>query len=194
VTPPLVVLALDSADPDLLLAWAEDGTLPTLAALLSRGGHARLEGPEMLSAHGVWPSLWSGLSLAEHGRYLRKPLRPGGYELLDEATARRAAPPFWGALTGRRVTVLDAPDAPPVAGLAGVQLLDWATHPSRARPLSEPPRLAAEIERRFGPRVPSDETQGTRSGDLRIRRRLLERIGKQRASRATCCATRSTWP
>ena len=179
MTRPLVVLALDSADPDLLLSWSENGTLPTLATLLARGGYARLEGADMLSAHGVWPSLWSGLSLAQHGRYLRKPLRPGGYEQLDEATARRAAPPFWGTLAERRVTILDAPDAPPVAGLAGVQVLDWGTHPSSPRPLSEPPHLAAELERRFGARILSDEIQGTRAGDLRIRRRLLERIGRQ---------------
>jgi predicted AlkP superfamily phosphohydrolase/phosphomutase len=177
--PPLVVLALDSADPDLLLAWTADGTLPALASLVARGAHARLEGPEMVSAHGVWPSLWSGLSLARHGRYLRKPLRPGSYELLDEATARRAAPPFWSALPGRRVTILDAPDAPPVAGIAGVQLLDWGTHPSSPQALSEPPNVVAEIERRFGPRILSDEIQGTRSGDAGIYRRLLERIARQ---------------
>jgi len=181
LTAPLIVFALDSADPELLLRWATDGSLPALGSLLARGAHARLAGPEMLSAHGVWCSLWSGLSLSIHGRYLQRPLRSGSYDLqgLDEALL--AAPPFWTSLRERRIVVLDAPDARPVPGLDGLQLLRWGTHSSTAPPVSEPAGLATDLQQRFGPPIRSDETQGTRFGDRRAYRRILERVARQGA-------------
>ena len=153
--------------------------MPALGSLLARGSHARLAGPEMLSAHGVWCSLWSGLSLSTHGRYLQRPLRSGSYDLqgLDEALL--AAPPFWTSLRGRRIVVLDAPDARLVPGLDGLQLLRWGSHSSTAPPVSEPAGLVPGLQQRFGPPIVSDETQATRFRDRRAYRRILERVARQ---------------
>jgi len=174
-----LLVALDSADPDLLLQWSADGTLPTLATLRSRGAHARLTGAETVSAHGVWTSIWSGVSLSRHGRYLSRPLRAGSYDLVTADAARDTAPPFWSELTGQTIAILDAPDAWPVPGLRGPQLLGWGSHPSPAVARSEPKGLAADIEQRLGPRVASDETQGTRTLDRRVLDELLERVRRQ---------------
>ena len=170
-----LLIALDSADPDLLLQWSADGTLPTLAALRSRGAYARLAGPETVSAHGAWTSIWSGVSLSRHGRYLSRPLRAGSYDLVsaDEACA---APPFWSELTAQTIAILDAPDARPVPGLRGRQLLGWGSHPSPLVVRSEPESLAPEIEQLLGRRIASDETQGTRTRDRRVLGQLLERV------------------
>jgi len=174
-----LLVALDSADPDLLLQWSADGTLPTLATLRSRGAHVRLTGAETVSAHGVWTSIWSGVSLSRHGRYLSRPLRAGSYDLVTADAARDTAPPFWSELTGQTIAILDAPDAWPVPGLRGPQLLGWGSHPSPAVARSEPKGLAADIEQRLGPRVASDETQGTRTLDRRVLDELLERVRRQ---------------
>jgi predicted AlkP superfamily phosphohydrolase/phosphomutase len=174
-----LLVALDSADPELLLQWSADGTLPTLAALRARGAHARLTGPETVSAHGVWTSIWSGVSLGRHGRYLSRPLRAGSYDLVRADEASAAAAPFWSDLTEQTIAILDAPDAPAVPGLRGPQLLGWGSHPSPAVVRSEPKRLAAEIEQRLGRRVSSDETQRTRTGDRRVLDELLERVHRQ---------------
>jgi len=174
-----LLVALDSADPDLLLQWSADGTLPTLAALRSRGSHARLTGPETVSAHGVWTSIWSGVSLSRHGRYLSRPLRAGSYDLVRADDASDIAAPFWSGLTEQRIAILDAPDASPVPGLRGPQLLGWGSHHSPAVVRSEPKSLAAEVERRLGPRIVSDETQGTRWRDRRVLDELLERVHRQ---------------
>ncbi len=176
---PFLVVALDSADPDLLLQWSADGTLPTLAALRARGAHARLTGPETVSAHGVWTSIWSGVSLSRHGRYLPYPLRSGTYALAKADDARDAGAPFWSALSQRRIAILDAPDARPVPGLRGPQLFGWGSHPSPAAVRSEPEALAAEVERDLGPRIVSDETQRNRTRDLHVLDELLERVRRQ---------------
>jgi predicted AlkP superfamily phosphohydrolase/phosphomutase len=176
-----LLFALDSADPDLLLQWSADGTLPILAGLRSRGAHARLTGPETVSPHGVWNSIWSGLSIGQHGRYLRQPLRPGTYELAHQDDPLERAPPFWSTLTDRKIAILDAPDALPIPGLRGPQLLGWGTHPSPSVARCEPATLAGEIRRTLGPRILSDETQGTRARDRRVLGDLLRRVRQQGA-------------
>jgi predicted AlkP superfamily phosphohydrolase/phosphomutase len=177
----LVVVALDSAHPELLLRWVREGTLPTVQSLLERGAHASLTGPETVSAHGVWPSVWSGLSLADHGRYVRRPLLPGTYRL--SAASSAAAPPFWTRLNpkGRRVAIIDAPTVGVDEDVDGFQLADWGTHPSGPPPAGRPEGLVSEIDRRFGPPIRTDENQGTRGRDRRVYARILGRIAQKGA-------------
>jgi predicted AlkP superfamily phosphohydrolase/phosphomutase len=176
--PPLVILGLDSGDPDLLLRWAAEGHLPTVASLLERGAIARLTGPEMITAHGVWLSLWSGASVTEHGHYLRRPLVPGTYETQRLHPSDTGAPPFWSRFVGgrRRVLVVDAPETWPLKGLPGLQLANWGGHPRGFAPISEPIGLVSEVGRRFGPQILTDESQRSRMHDRRACRRILQRI------------------
>jgi predicted AlkP superfamily phosphohydrolase/phosphomutase len=179
--PPLVVLGLDSGHPELVLRWARDGTLPTIGSVLERGAYGSLAGPEMISAHGVWLSVFSGVSLREHGRYLRRPLVPGTYAL-DTGSATIGLP-FWASLRGpgRKVAIFDAPDVALQPGLDGVQLANWGTHPSGPAPSSGPAGMVEELRRQFGSPIWSDETQGTRRRDRRIYRRLLDRVAQKGA-------------
>ena len=175
--PPLVVLGLDSGDPDLLLRWAGEGHLPAIASLLERGAVGRLTGPEMISAHGVWMSLWSGVSLSEHGHYLRRPLVPGTYETRRLHPSEAGAPPFWTRFTNdRRVLVVDAPETWPLGGLTGYQLTQWGHHNAGFPTASEPAHLVSDVRRRFGPPISTNESQGSRLRDRRIYRRILRRI------------------
>ncbi len=149
---PLVVFCLDSADPDLLLRWGSDGSLPSLGSLLARGCHGRLDGPELCIKHGAWTGIYSGLSRREHGYNRRIQLRPGSYELVVPAQVDLNKLPFWTSLpAGSSVLVLDAPEASPTPGLRGVQLTDWAVQNSRAGPATEPAALLRDLCERFGP-------------------------------------------
>jgi predicted AlkP superfamily phosphohydrolase/phosphomutase len=172
------VLGLDSGDPDLLLRWAGEGRLPTVADLLERGAVARLVGPEMISAHGIWMSLWSGVSLSEHGHYLRRPLAPGTYETRALHPSEAGAPPFWSSFAGgpKRVAIVDAPESWPLPALTGMQLAGWGAHPVEFPISSEPKHLVEDVHRHFGPPIHTDERQGGRWRDRRAYRRILRRI------------------
>ena len=102
---PLVVLALDGADPLLLETWAAEGHLPTLASLIDTGWWGRTGGPDLNIEHGAWVSLLSGRSRGQHGYHYFRQLRSGSYDLELVRGQDVAAPPFWAALPPGRQRV-----------------------------------------------------------------------------------------
>jgi predicted AlkP superfamily phosphohydrolase/phosphomutase len=158
--PPLVVIGLDAGDPHQIRKWADEGHLPAIKSILDRGCHAITSGPELVSEHGVWVSIFSGLSRGAHGYYYVRQLSPGKYDLREATGAELDAPPFWGVpeAAGLKVLTVDVPDMPPVPGVDGVQLFNWAVHlgwlsknPTH-QPKSIPPEFLEQADRRFGPR------------------------------------------
>src|SRR5687767_7469635 len=144
---PLVILGIDAGDPGFIRRWAETGHLPTIASIMQRGCWGTTGGPELISEHGVWVSLFSGISRGRHGYYYFRQLKPGTYDLNSVTGLDVDAPPFWSYLVGRghRVAIIDVPDSRPIAGLAGLQLANWASHnnwdPDHFAPISEPPEI-----------------------------------------------------
>ncbi|MGH9200661.1 MAG: alkaline phosphatase family protein, partial [Vicinamibacterales bacterium] len=59
-TAPLVIVGIDAGDPDFIRQWAQEGYLPTIASVMERGRWGKTGGPELISEHGVWVSLFSG--------------------------------------------------------------------------------------------------------------------------------------
>jgi predicted AlkP superfamily phosphohydrolase/phosphomutase len=178
---PLIILGFDAADPDLLQRWAQEGHLPTLASIMKRGCWTKATGPELLSPHGRWLSLLSGISRSEHGYYYFRQLKAGTYGLEDVTARDAAALPFWSHLRGRdkRVAIIDAPDTDPLTGMAGIQLANWNVHSSSLPPSTEPAALLQEVRRVVGP--PFKISERGLSDDHQIYRRLLERTKKQGA-------------
>src|SRR6266700_3700938 len=82
-TSPLIILGLDSGDPDFIYRWAQEGYLRTIASILQRGYWARIKGPDLICQQGLWLSLFSGLSRGQHGYYYSRQLKPRTYELED---------------------------------------------------------------------------------------------------------------
>jgi predicted AlkP superfamily phosphohydrolase/phosphomutase len=74
---PLVILGFDAGDPQLLQSWAQAGHLPTLASIMRRGVWTKTKGAELALEHGVWQSVFSGLSRGKHGCYYLRQLKPG---------------------------------------------------------------------------------------------------------------------
>jgi hypothetical protein len=159
---PLVILAFDSGDAGLIEQWAEEGYLPTIKGLLERGVQSRLTGSEFVSENGIWVSLFSGLSRAQHGYYYWRPLKPGTYELELSDQRVENAVPFWGHLheSRMRVAVIDVPETHCVAGVPGVQVANWAPHNARFAGYSVPSSLFADLRRQFGSPLGVEERVG----------------------------------
>ncbi|NOT07454.1 MAG: hypothetical protein HOP28_04525 [Gemmatimonadales bacterium] len=181
---PVVLIGFDAGDPDLIERWTGEGHLPAIASLMARGTWTRTGGVDLLCEHGIWISLFGGVSWAQHGfHFFRHPVI-GSYGLTLARGADFEVKPFWNELagTGRKVFVLDPPDTGPVPGLSGWQVSEWATH-SHYPPLSLaaiPAGAVGEIERRFGPREPIGETIGaTVEQDRDTLERLLARVARK---------------
>lgn len=178
---PLVILGIDAGDPEFIVRWAAEGHLPAIASVMSRGSWARTGGPELVSEHGAWVSIFSGISRAEHGYYYFRQLRPGSYDLETMTGLDIIAPRFWTHTPERTVALLDVPDTAPRVGLNGIQLAHWATHnnwdPDHFAPTSEPAELLSDIRRRFAPQLVTVERhESSPAEDREIRRELLERV------------------
>jgi len=180
-TAPLLIVGLDAGDPDRILEWARTGDLPVLASMLEGGTSAGVFSAESVSAHGIWTTLFSGRSIAEHGGYARRTIRPGSYELEPVPLGGDASRPFWSGLDpNAEILVVDAPETPMVRELGGRQLAHWGDHPTSRAPVAEPPELVEEVRRLVGPPIPSDERQrGGRWRDRRVLPNLLQRVERK---------------
>lgn len=186
---PLVVLGIDAGDPVFIERWAQQGYLPTIDALMKRGTWARTSGPELISEHGVWISLFSGLSRSQHGYYYFRQLKPGTYDLESASGSDIAARPFWSYLEGQpncRAVIVDPPDEGVRANLAGIQVTNWATHnnwnPEHYRLDARPRELLRELEVEFGhQQVTQENHQSTFEQDREIFQALLPRIKRKGA-------------
>jgi len=190
---PVVLLGFDAADPDLLERWAHEGKLPAMARLMSRGSWARTSGPELLFEHGIWSTLFSGVSVGKHGFHFFWQPVPGTYGLELKRARELGVAPFWARLagTGHSVLVLDPPDTEPVPGLQGLQVSEWATH-SHYPPLTlaaEPASAVAEVRSAFGQREQIGELiGGTAAEDRAIVERLIARATRKGACVRTLLA------
>ncbi|CAN5339646.1 alkaline phosphatase family protein [soil metagenome] len=177
----LLVLGLDAADQDLMLGWAQDGSLPHFARLMETGSYCEMLAPPGQYAGSIWPSIHTGCSPARHGRYFHQQLQRGTYGYAKFLPPDLKEAPFWERLSraGRRVAILDVPKAPVARELNGLQLLDWGAHdPEYDHARSCPESLASEIEARHGKApIPSCDTVARDAAGLpALRDGLLERI------------------
>jgi predicted AlkP superfamily phosphohydrolase/phosphomutase len=184
---PVVLLGFDAADAELVERWAREGRLPAVARLMERGAWARTGGEELLFEHGIWTSIFSGVSIARHGFHFFWQPVPGTYALELKKGRDIGVSPFWAALagTGRTVLVMDPPDTEPVRGLPGLQISEWATH-SHYPPLTlsaEPASAVAEVRAIFGEREQIGETIGaTPEHDREMVERLVARAARKGAT------------
>ena len=174
---PVVLLGFDAADPELVERWAREGKLPAMARLMERGTWARTGGEELLFEHGIWTSIFSGVSTGRHGFHFFWQPVPGSCALELKKGKDIGVAPFWARLTGtgRSVLVMDPPDTEPVRGLPGLQVSEWATH-SHYPPLeltAEPASAVREVRELFGQREPIGETIGATPQQDRI---MIERL------------------
>src|SRR4026209_487124 len=90
-----VLIALDSASPELLLDGCDRGTFPNLAALRDQGAWGMVAGLPGFGSGALWPSVSTGVTPAKHGRYFYKQLNPATYQVEHFDPTRYRATPVW---------------------------------------------------------------------------------------------------
>ncbi len=185
-TPPLAIIGIDAGDPRFVEEWVEQGHMPVISSIMKNGFWGKTAGPELVTEHGVWISLLSGISRGGHGYYYFRQLKPGSYELESVTGLDIDAPPFWSYLIGtdKKSLIIDAADTRLYRGLPGIQIANWATHhnwdPYHFATGSEPPEIIGEISKIFGPKLLTIENHGsTFEEDKAIYKKLLENVRKK---------------
>jgi predicted AlkP superfamily phosphohydrolase/phosphomutase len=190
----LILLAIDSADADLVLQWAAAGFLPNIAKLLREGVSAPVETPAGVLEGAIWPTILTSTSAATHGMYAYRQLALGTYDTPIAMMADQLAmPPFWAYVgkSGKRVAVIDAPFAKPVKKLNGIQVTNWGGHDLWCHPRSSwPAGLIDDLTERFGDYpVPHCDDVVISSGDYEgLRNGLMEAVRKKTALLRHCLA------
>jgi predicted AlkP superfamily phosphohydrolase/phosphomutase len=150
--PRVLVVGLDSMDPDLILRWADAGVLPTFGRLRDEGTWGPSLNPPRRYSGAMWPSFVTGTCPHRHGRYFRYQALPGSHRAIGTRAGTGEWPPVWEAVSraGGRVAVINVPYTPLSRDLAGVQVSSWAMHDFEHDPVRTwPPALAADLLARF---------------------------------------------
>lgn len=179
---PLVIIGLDAADPDLLIQWAETGHLPNIARLMGDGAWARTTGAEQICEHGIWLSLFSGLSRGKFGYYYFNQINPGSYDLVRTNGYDIQAKPFWADFKDQNIKslVIDAPDNDLISGIKGVQISGWAEHHMTGPLRTWPESIKSEIEKQFDSQITVEEDlYSNLNKDKMIFQSLLSRTEKK---------------
>ncbi len=178
----MLFIGLDSAEPDLLMEWSQQGLLPNFTTLLNQSAWSRVCAPPGFGAGALWPTLYTGMNIGNHGRYFFEQIQPGSYQVMriseDESVK---SPPLWKILSdqGCRVCVIDGDRAPLAQGLNGKQIVDWAAHDPTGETRSWPREYSQRIIEDFGPDPLGshcDTFTGSDTRYLDLRDRLKMRI------------------
>lgn len=107
----LLVLGLDSLDPDLMTPWMEEGELPNLKGLAEGGASGRLRSTVPYTTPPAWTSFTTGKNPGGHGVYDFTALAPGTYSVRLSNGSYRRAVTVWRHLAGRgwRVAQINIP-------------------------------------------------------------------------------------
>jgi predicted AlkP superfamily phosphohydrolase/phosphomutase len=149
----VLVIGMDAADAELLERWAAEGELPEFAALRGRAHAAVLTNPLDTLPGAIWPELMTGRPGWELGLFYHPAQLHTGEARPRRVEADEVAPrTFWTAASaaGRRVCVVDVPQAPPARTLNGVQVAEWGLHDPAFTAQSLPAALLGELRAHHG--------------------------------------------
>jgi len=124
----ILVIGLDSADPNLLLKWCDSGELPVLQAFREKGVEGKLTSPPAMGDDAVWASFCTAVSPARHSRYFWKSLQSGSYMTPHFRDEHLKHEPFWNVLS--RAGRMDI--GPTIAALLNTSLPDTEGKPIAA--------------------------------------------------------------
>ncbi len=124
----VIAFGIDALEPALLERLVEQGRLPAIADLGTRGRMMAVSAPAEIGSGAVWPTFTTGLPPAVHGihgPWMWSPATMGFRGLACEHLN-----PFWKGFAeqGGRALVLDIPFAPVVHHPNLVEIFDWGAH------------------------------------------------------------------
>ena len=174
----LAILQFDSTSVELLERLLGEGRLPTLAGVRKPGRRYDLDpGSTPLFPSAAYPTLYSGVEIADHGIYSAFPWSPAEQRVrfMRSFPLPRTA---WERLpAGRRALVVDPYDNWPPRSGDGVFVSGWQ-YRNRVAALerwSVPPKAHASLSRRFGSPPLVEDAYGDQPTRrlVEARRRLL---------------------
>jgi predicted AlkP superfamily phosphohydrolase/phosphomutase len=153
MAPRVLIVGFDALETTLVDRWADEGLLPSFAALSANGITYPLENDVEYLPDTLWTDVISGRSSAAAGLYWQpEQVHVGEARLRPNSLDDFRLTPFWqhASDAGRRVAVIDAAYAPPASDLNGVLLRDWGAHSAGFGRGSDPPGYLDEIVARYG--------------------------------------------
>lgn len=159
----VLVIGLDSAQLELIDLWVQEGKLPALGQLMSRGASGVLHSTVPPLSPAAWSSFATGMNPGKHGVFDHAYRRPGTYEIVPTNARLRAGKTLWQIIgeRGGRVGVINVPETYPPEPINGFLITGMST-PSDDSDFCYPPTLAQDLEeaiggyRVFGPRSKED--------------------------------------
>jgi predicted AlkP superfamily phosphohydrolase/phosphomutase len=151
---PVLMIALDSAEPRLIERWIKDGTLPNLKRLREIGSYSRLASSAKWLDGSPWPTFYTGSTPEDNGVYSHTQWQAEQMKHAPVIPERYPIRPFWRCLSGigRRVIAIDLPMAFPPEPFDGLELYSLMNRdllgPERA-PASHPKSLLEEMRQEF---------------------------------------------
>jgi predicted AlkP superfamily phosphohydrolase/phosphomutase len=148
----ILIVGLDSAEPDLVRAWAAEGRLPNLQRLLVAGDGRDVRNLPGFGNGVFWPCIHTGADPSFHGGYYLRQARPPTYAIEPFTKHDYLLPPFWRTLEdeGLDVAIIDPVEAPIGRLKRGIEILDWNVHRREEPPQSNPPGLIARLIEQYG--------------------------------------------
>lgn len=173
----LGVVQFDAVSVPLIERLLEEGRLPALAELRTRGHWHDLETPATHFPAASFATLYSGLRIPDHGLYYAFQWSPRDQRVRWRGTFPQPTM-FWERLAsaGKRTLVMDPYECEPPRTSNGVALAGWQLVNVMSLPRwSVPTSAQSELDRIFGSPEPANEVFGvpTVRGLLELRRRLL---------------------
>lgn len=156
----LLVIGLDAVEAPLLFEMLEQGELPQLSAVATRGVSAPLRTDCMDTLPGaIWQDILTGLRSGQHGDYYPVRLHTGEREPRRVDPAQHGGTYVWdeAARRGIRSLVVDQPLTSTYPGISDLvtMVCEWHVHDSNYGRRSHPPELIATLEAVHGTR-PND--------------------------------------
>ena len=147
-----ILIALDSASPDVLDELLRRGRLPHLRTLLADSTTRPVETPVGTYVGSLWYSFAAAAPPSHTGMYCWEQVPPGQYRTRKNRPAELPSEPFWSTIAraGCRTAAVDLPLSALRQTSPAVQVVDWGTHRSPTTFTTNPPELAARVAERHG--------------------------------------------
>jgi predicted AlkP superfamily phosphohydrolase/phosphomutase len=148
----LLIVGLDGATLDLILPWAREGILPTLAGLMRTGVWGPLRSVPNANSAPAWSSFATGLDPGKHGIFYFTDRIPGTYHRRPIHAGFRAGATFWSLLSqaGYQVGIINVPLTYPAETVNGFVVAGLDTPGTDSPGFTYPEKLARQIRRQVG--------------------------------------------
>ena len=171
---PVIVIGLDSADPDLYNALMDAGRLKNLRRLRDCGCYVPLTNIEFSAAEAGWTAVLSGVMPEKTGFWSQLRFDRESYDIKNVGSYEYDEYPLFYELgEDFKVAVIDVPQSGLSERVNGVQVLGYGSHSQQGPRQSHPENLLTELIERYG-----DHPAYGKDAALLWNRNQLERLTK----------------